>query len=142
MGRHALVIVDTRTEFPRDFDILSPLRVTQPLCTQYFAKSSPKALAWAISFSWCGKIRSMPPPWMSKALPRYLCAIAEHSRCQPGRPRPHGVSQLGSPGLADFHMAKSRLSRLPVSLSPEGWRRSSRSWLESSRYPSYERTSK
>ena len=37
--------------------------------------------------------------------------MAEHSRCQPGRPRPHGVSQLGSPGFVDFHMAKSRLSR-------------------------------
>lgn len=105
---------------PSDFDIFSPDMVTQPLCTQYLANSSPYALAWAISFSWCGKIRSMPPPWMSKAEPRYLWAIAEHSRCQPGRPRPHGVSQLGSPGFAAFHMAKSRWSRLPVSPSPEG----------------------
>ena len=25
---------------------------------------------WAISFSWCGKIRSSPPPWMSNSAPR------------------------------------------------------------------------
>lgn len=72
MGRHCLTISETSTELPSDLDIFSPLRVTQALCTQYFAKSSPKALAWAISFSWCGKIRSIPPPWMSKASPRYL----------------------------------------------------------------------
>ena len=44
--------------------------------------------------------------------PRYLVAMAEHSRCQPGRPGPHGVSQDGSPGLAPFHRVKSRGSRL------------------------------
>lgn len=133
MGRQRLVISLTSTELPSDLLIFSPLIVTQALCTQYCAKSSPKALAWAISFSWCGKIRSMPPPWMSKAVPRYLWAIAEHSRCQPGRPRPHGVSQDGSPGLTAFHIAKSRASRLPVSPSLSGWRRLSSSWLDSSR---------
>ena len=41
--------------------------------------------------------------------------MAEHSRCQPGRPRPHGVSQdavSGSPSLCAFQSAKSRGSRL------------------------------
>jgi hypothetical protein len=142
MGRQRLTISETSTELPSDLLIFSPLMVTHALCAQYAAKSSPNPLACAISFSWCGKIRSTPPPWMSKALPRYLCAIAEHSRCQPGRPRPHGVSQLGSPGLAAFHMAKSRGSRLPVSPSPLGWRSPSRSWLERRRYSGYERTSK
>ena len=52
---------------------------------------------------------------MSKAGPRYFVAMAEHSRCQPGRPRPHGVGHDGSPGLAAFHSAKSRGSRLRVS---------------------------
>ena len=28
--------------------------------------------------------------------------------CHPGRPRPHGLSHAGSPGLAPFHRAKSR----------------------------------
>ncbi len=28
--------------------------------------------------------------------------MAEHSRCQPGRPAPRAVSQLGSPGLGAF----------------------------------------
>ena len=27
--------------------------------------------------------------------------------CQPGRPLPQGLSHAGSPGLADFHKAKS-----------------------------------
>jgi hypothetical protein len=40
-------------------------------------------------------------------------AIAEHSRCQPGRPGPHGVGHDGSPGLPAFHSVKSRGSRLP-----------------------------
>ena len=44
-------------------------------------------------------------------------AMAEHSMCQPGRPGPQGLSQDGSPGLADFHRAKSRGSRLRSSTS-------------------------
>ena len=38
--------------------------------------------------------------------------MAAHSECQPGRPGPHGESQVGSPGLAAFQSAKSRGSRL------------------------------
>ena len=41
--------------------------VTQALCSQYRANSSPAACDWARSFSWCGKRRSRPPPWMSKS---------------------------------------------------------------------------
>ena len=79
-----------------------------PLCIQYLAKVLPVAVSlWAISFSWCGKIRSMPPPWMSNVSPRYAMLMAEHSMCQPGRPLPHGLFQAGSPGLAAFHRAKS-----------------------------------
>ncbi len=55
---------------------------------------------------------------MSKVGPRYFVDIAEHSRCQPGRPGPHGVSQAGSPGLAPFHSAKSTGSRLAPVGSP------------------------
>ena len=43
--------------------------------------------------------------------------MAEHSMCQPGRPAPHGLGQEGSPGLADFHRAKSRGSSLRSSTS-------------------------
>ncbi len=51
--------------------------------------------------------------------PRYFVAIAEHSRCQPGRPLPHGVSHDGSPGFALFQSAKSNGSRLvSTSVSP------------------------
>ena len=54
---------------------------------------------------------------MSKDGPRYLVDMAEHSRCQPGRPGPQGVSQYGSPGLTAFHSAKSRGSCLPAASS-------------------------
>jgi hypothetical protein len=48
-----------------------------------------------------------------EARPRYFSAIAEHSMCQPGRPRPHGESHhVSSPGLFAFHSAKSRGSSL------------------------------
>ena len=80
---------------------------------------------------------------MSKVGPRYLVDMAEHSRCQPGRPGPQGVSQDGSPGLAPFHSAKSRGSRLAsafsMSLAASMW--SSR-WPDSSPYSGNEDTSK
>ena len=48
---------------------------------------SPRAArVCAASFSWWGKTRSMPPPWISKPTPSSSSAIAEHSMCQPGRP--------------------------------------------------------
>ena len=54
-----------------------------------------------------GKMRSCPPPWISKVSPRYLRLIAEHSICQPGRPGPQGLSQVGSPGFEPFQSTKS-----------------------------------
>ena len=64
---------------------------------------------WAISFSWWGKTRSEPPPWIAKDGRRApASAIAEHSMCQPGRPGPQGESQqVSSPSLCDFQRAKS-----------------------------------
>jgi hypothetical protein len=44
---------------------------------------------------------------MSNVAPRCVTVMAEHSMCQPGRPFPHGDSQKGSAGFADFHSAKS-----------------------------------
>ncbi len=102
---------------PSDLLIFSPAVPRMPLCTQYWANPSPTARDWASSFSWCGNTRSRPPPWMSNVGPRYLVDMAEHSRCQPGRPGPHGVSQEGSPGLAPFQRAKSRGSRLASAVS-------------------------
>jgi hypothetical protein len=55
---------------PSDLLIFSPPRVTQALCSQNLANGSPTALLCARSFSWCGKTRSMPPPWMSNCGPR------------------------------------------------------------------------
>src|SRR2546430_7712142 len=44
-----------------------------------------------------------------KAGPRNFSAIAEHSMCQPGRPRPQGEShEVSSPSLFAFQSAKSR----------------------------------
>src|SRR5690348_7823156 len=111
MPRTFLSTSGTSSEFPSDLLIFSPEVVIQALCSQYDAKAPPAARDWACSFSWCGNRRSTPPPWMSKASPRYLLAIAEHSMCQPGRPRPHGAGQdavLGSD--ADFQPFQSAKS--------------------------------
>jgi hypothetical protein len=104
-------------KLPTLFAIFSPSTCKKPLCIQTFAITS----VWkaqhdcAISFSWCGNTRSMPPPWMSKRSPRCFHDIAEHSMCQPGRPgvaMPDGDGQAGSPGFDGFHSTKSIGSRL------------------------------
>ncbi len=79
------------------------------LCTQQAAESRPRAaVAWAISHSWWGNMRSMPPPWMSNFSPRYLVLMAEHSMCQPGKPSLQGEGQcMMCSGAAFFHSAKS-----------------------------------
>ena len=90
------------TKLPRLFDIFSPSTCRKPLCIQTFAmRAAPNAQqVCAISFSWCGNTRSMPPPWMSntffagssqarpppKGRSSVAIDIAEHSMCQPGRP--------------------------------------------------------
>ena len=94
---------------PTDLAIFSPVAWIMPLCTHSRASSSPRAArVWAASFSWWGKIRSEPPPWMSKPTPRARSAMAEHSMCQPGRPLPQGEGQkVSSLCLCAFHSAKS-----------------------------------
>ena len=94
---------------PTDLAIFSPSKRTIPLCIQIRASGSSRAASvWAISFSWWGKTRSDPPPWISKSVPSTDSAIAEHSMCQPGRPSPHGDGQaVSSPSLRPFHSAKS-----------------------------------
>src|SRR5438874_1928361 len=47
---------------------------------------------------------------MSNSGPRYRVAMAEHSRCQPGRPGPQGVSHCGSPGSAPSVTERSGMS--------------------------------
>ena len=105
-----------RAMFPVDFAIFVPLDWRCAQCSQVWTNGSPVAASlWAISSSWCGKIRSIPPVWMSKDGPRWAMLIAEHSMCQPGRPSPIAVDHDGSPGLAPFHRAKSRTSSLAYS---------------------------
>ena len=55
----------------------------------------PAASDWAISFSWWGKTRSEPPPWIAKEAPSSASAITEHSMCQAGPPRPPGRVPAG-----------------------------------------------
>ena len=95
---------------PRDFDIFSELATwTIPLCIQILARGLPRAASvCAISFSWWGKTRSEPPPWIENSTPSSSSAIAEHSMCQPGRPSPQGLGQkVSSPSLRAFQRAKS-----------------------------------
>mmetsp|Transcript_104569 Transcript_104569/g.320324 ORF Transcript_104569/g.320324 Transcript_104569/m.320324 type:complete len:239 (-) Transcript_104569:1006-1722(-) len=105
------------TKFPKDFDIFSspsPTLRTAAQCIQVCEYSFPLAASLcAISFSWCGNIRSGPPPWMSSVSPRCFLAMALHSMCQPGRPRPQGDAQEGSFSFAVFHSAKSSGASLP-----------------------------
>jgi hypothetical protein len=45
---------------------------------------------------------------MSNFLPKNFSLITEHSKCQPGRPLPHGESQPGSSVSEGFQRTKSR----------------------------------
>ena len=94
--------------FPSDFDIFSASVSTIPLCIQTRAKGRPAASDWAISFSWWGKTRSEPPPWIANEAPSSCSAITEHSMCQAGPPGPQGESQeVSSSALCAFQSAKS-----------------------------------
>ena len=95
---------------------------------------SPRAASdCAISFSWWGKTRSEPPPWIANSAPSSASAIAEHSMCQPGRPSPHGEGQaVSSPSLRAFQSAKSRRSSLSSAAPASSpWSMSSGSRFES-----------
>ena len=83
-----------RWKLPADFDIFRPLMSRCAPCTQTRAGGPPTIGAdWAISSSWWGKTLSSPPVWMSNVGPRWRRAIAEHSRCQPGKPSPQRLGQ-------------------------------------------------
>ncbi len=101
----------TNTRLPSDFDIFSPSMRTMAWCIQWRTKVSPVAASdCAASHSWCGKIRSAPPPCRSIVVSSSRRASAEHSMCQPGRPGPHSDSHDGSSG-ATAARARSRADR-------------------------------
>ena len=109
---------------PSDFDIFSAASWSIPLCIHSRASGFPRAASvCAASFSWCGKSRSAPPPWMSSSTPSSSSAIAEHSMCQPGRPSPQGEGQaVSSPSFSPFQSAKSSGSSLRSAPStPSPW---------------------
>ena len=93
---------------PKDLDIFSLLKLINALCIQYLAILLPFiASAWAISFSWCGNLRSYPPPWISIiCLLKIVSIITQHSVCHPGLPSPQGVFHL-IPLSVFFQSAKS-----------------------------------
>ena len=90
------------------------------MCIQCWTNGSPVAASdCARSHSWCGKMRSVPPPWRWIVEPSSRSARALHSMCQPGRPGPHSVSHDGSSGADGCHRTKSSGSRLSgLSTSP------------------------
>src|SRR3954469_18546941 len=145
MGRTRLITAGIERALPSDLLIFSPAVVIQALCIQYVANGWPAARDWACSFSWWGKRRSTPPPWMSNEPPRYLLAIAEHSMCHPGRPRPHGDGHEAVDGSVDlwpFQSAKSRGSRLPRGSASSAGSMSAIDWCVSSPYAGQDCTSK
>ena len=88
-GSHSLRSSSTNTRLPRLFDIFSPSMKTIAVCIQWLTNGSPVAASLcARSHSWCGKIRSLPPPCRSIVVPSSRSASALHSMCQPGRPGP------------------------------------------------------
>ena len=102
-----------KTRLPSDLDIFSPSMRTIAWCIQWRTKVWPVAASlWAASHSWCGKIRSAPPPCRSMVVSSSRSASAEHSMCQPGRPGPHSDSHDGSSGADGCQRTKSSGSRL------------------------------
>src|SRR3989338_1229980 len=72
---------------PRLFDILASPRSMRLLCSQMRTNGFlPDDSDCAISHSWCGKMLSSPPVWISICSPKCLRLIAEHSMCHPGNP--------------------------------------------------------
>ena len=112
--------------------IFTPSSWSMPLCSQYPQKGAlPVALsACAISFSWWGKSRSRPPPWMSIWSPRCPRDIAVHSMLQPGRPSHQGLGQLGSSGSQRCQRRKSSGPRFFSSRFDSGFSRFASSAIE------------
>ena len=87
------------TRFPSDLLIFSPSYATIAECSQWRTNGLPvSASLCATSHSWCGKIRSVPPPCRSSVGPSSCIDIAEHSMCHPGRPTPNGRAPRGLVG--------------------------------------------
>ena len=90
-GRTRSTTSMTSSELPSDLLIFSPPMVTSALCIQYRANAVAGRRA-------TGRSRSRGAGRSGRARRRgcrtrrrgTCAAIAEHSRCQPGRPRPHG----------------------------------------------------
>ena len=119
-----------RSTLPSDLPILAPPRLSRRVVhPEPGERRSPAALDWAISFSWCGKTRSRPPPWMSNSCPRYRQHMAEHSMCQPGRPRPPRRGPLrvgrlvGLGALPQGEVARVALGPRRARRRPPAWRR-------------------
>ena len=73
---------------------------TKPLCIQWLANRRPRATAWARSFSWCGKRRSMPAAVEVEALAEqveghhHALGVPARAARAPRR-RPRRLARLG-----------------------------------------------
>ena len=112
-----------------DLAIFAPPSRRWAQCSQVRTNGWPVAASlWAISSSWCGKIRSTPPVWMSNDWPEVAPCSSPSTRCaSPAGPARSRVSHDGSPGFGPFQSAKSRTSSLPYSSAST--RSPTRSWL-------------
>ena len=86
---------------PRLLDIFSPsASTTKAWCIQWLAKRLPRATAWARSFSWCGKRRSIAAAVQVEALAEQVEAHHD-ALAVPARPalaprrRPRRLARLG-----------------------------------------------
>ena len=101
-----------KTRLPSDLLIFSPSYATIAECSQCRTNGLPvRASLCATSHSWCGKIRSVPPPCRSRVGPSSCMDMAEHSMCHPGRPTPNGARHAGSSASDGCQRTKSRGSR-------------------------------
>ena len=104
-------------KFPSDFDIFSWLTVDEAIVYPVFRERLAGEcfrLRYLVLMMREYQVKSSAVD--IKRLDHRLPAsdITEHSMCQPGLPFPHGESQLGSSGFADFQRAKSSGALFPL----------------------------
>ena len=78
--------------------------------------------------SWCGKIRSLPPPCTTNGAPRVSSAIALHSMCQPGPAPADGCPRPAPPAVRRATAAGRGGSSCPADQGRRRARRRAGAW--------------
>jgi hypothetical protein len=89
-----------RNTLPSDFDILRAVHVEHAVVQPEAGEGRAAMRAFALR-DFVLVVRELQvdaAAWMSMVSPNVASHIAEHSMCQPGRPRPQGESQPGRSG--------------------------------------------